>query len=46
MKSFLTLRLENGEIKYERVPVGYWGDMKEQYEAHNKDYAGVYKPAE
>ena len=43
-KNFLVLHQEDGEIKYERVPTGYWGNMKEQYEAHNKDYTGVYKP--
>jgi len=42
-KYFLAMKLEDGEIKFTRVPIGYWGDMKEQYEAHNPDYAGVYK---
>ena len=42
--SYLTLRLEDGEVKYKRVPIRYWGNMKEQYEAHNPDYTGVYKP--
>ncbi|MBR5707769.1 MAG: FAD-dependent oxidoreductase [Oscillospiraceae bacterium] len=43
---FLTLRLENDEVKFERVPSKWYGNMKEGYEAHNKDYTGVYKPAE
>ena len=42
--SYLTLRLEDGEVKFKRVPIRYWGNMKEQYEAHNPDYTGVYKP--
>jgi len=25
------------------LPMRYFGNMKEQYEAHNKDYTGVYK---
>ena len=33
-----------GEVKFERIPLRYWGNMKEQYEAHNPDYAGVYRP--
>ena len=35
---------EDGETKFERVPVRFWGNMKEEYEKHNPDYAGVYKP--
>jgi succinate dehydrogenase/fumarate reductase flavoprotein subunit len=41
--NYLTMHLENDEIKFARVPVRYWGNMKEQYEAHNQDYTGVYK---
>ncbi|MCL2228142.1 MAG: FAD-binding protein, partial [Oscillospiraceae bacterium] len=41
---FLTLKLENGRIQTGELPQGFWGDMKQQYEAHNKDYTGVYKP--
>jgi succinate dehydrogenase/fumarate reductase flavoprotein subunit len=43
-KNYLLLREENGEVKFERLPIRFWGNMKEQYEAHNKDYAGVWKP--
>lgn len=41
--NYLTMYLENDEIKFARVPIRYWGNMKEQYEAHNQDYTGVYK---
>ena len=41
---YLTLTLKDGEIEYDRIPIRFWGNMKEQYEAHNPDYAGVYKP--
>ena len=41
---FLTLKLENDQIKLGELPQCFWGDMKEQYEAHNKDYTGVYSP--
>ena len=41
---FLTLKLENDKIQYGELPPRYWGDMKTQYEAYNKDYTGVYAP--
>ena len=40
---FLTIKLENGKVKIGELPLTFWGNMKEQYEAHNKDYTGVYK---
>lgn len=40
---FLTLKLENDRLKVGELPQEFWGNMKQQYEAHNKDYAGVYK---
>jgi succinate dehydrogenase/fumarate reductase flavoprotein subunit len=40
---FLTIKLENNKVKYGELPTNFWGDMKQQYEAHNKDYTGVYK---
>ena len=40
---FSTIKLENDEIKVDYKPQKFWGNMKEQYEAHNKDYTGVYK---
>jgi len=40
---FLTIKLENGKVKTGELPLTFWGDMKKQYEAHNKDYTGVYK---
>jgi len=43
-EKFLTIKLENGEVKTGYLPSRYWGDMKQQYEAHNKDYTGVYTP--
>jgi len=32
-------RIQAGEL-----PPRFWGDMARQYEAHNKDYTGVYTP--
>ena len=44
MKYYLAMKLEGDKVRFERVPIRYWGNMKEQYEAHNPDYTGVYKP--
>jgi succinate dehydrogenase/fumarate reductase flavoprotein subunit len=40
---FLTIKLENGKVKTGELPLTFWGNMKKQYEAHNKDYTGVYR---
>jgi succinate dehydrogenase/fumarate reductase flavoprotein subunit len=40
---FITVKLENNKVKTGELPLTYWGDMKANYEAHNKDYTGVYK---
>ena len=39
---YVTIRLENGKVKSGELPLNYWGDMKANYEAHNRDYTGVY----
>ena len=41
---FLTFKQENGQIQAGELPPRFWGDMVKQYEAHNKDYTGVYAP--
>jgi len=40
---FLTIKLENGKVKIGELPLTFWGNLKNQYEAHNRDYTGVYK---
>jgi len=40
---FVTVKLENGKVKAGELPTDYYGNMKENYEAHNKDYQGVYQ---
>jgi succinate dehydrogenase/fumarate reductase flavoprotein subunit len=40
---FVTVKLENGKVKTGELPLNYWGDMKANYEVHNRDYTGVYK---
>ncbi|OGN94868.1 MAG: hypothetical protein A2Y89_00945 [Chloroflexi bacterium RBG_13_51_18] len=40
---FVTVKLENGKVKAGELPLDYCGNMKANYEAHNKDYASVYK---
>jgi succinate dehydrogenase/fumarate reductase flavoprotein subunit len=39
---YVTIRMENGKVKSGELPLNYWGDMKANYEAHNRDYTGVY----
>jgi hypothetical protein len=33
---FITLRQEGGEVKVGDRPIGFWGDLDENYESHNK----------
>jgi succinate dehydrogenase/fumarate reductase flavoprotein subunit len=40
---YVTIKLENGKVKSGELPLNYWGDMKANYEAHNRDYTGVYR---
>ncbi len=40
---FVTVKLENNKVKTGELPLNYWGDMKANYEAHNKNYTGVHK---
>jgi succinate dehydrogenase/fumarate reductase flavoprotein subunit len=40
-KKYVTVKLENGKVKTGSLPAGYWGDMVDNYEQHNKDYVGV-----
>jgi len=39
----VTVKLENGKVKAGSAPTNYYGNLKTNYEAHNKDYKGVYK---
>ena len=40
---FLTIKQENGKVVTGSLPMTYWGNQKQSYEAHNKDYTGVYR---
>jgi succinate dehydrogenase/fumarate reductase flavoprotein subunit len=40
-RKFITVKQADGKVQIGELPIGYWGDMKENYEAHNKDYGGV-----
>ncbi len=40
---FVTIKMEDGKVKVGEKPFGYGGNLKENYEAHNKDYKGVYQ---
>jgi succinate dehydrogenase/fumarate reductase flavoprotein subunit len=39
---FITVRMENNKVKTKDYPMHYFGNQKENYEARNKDYKGVY----
>ncbi len=38
---FVTVKQENGRVAVGELPIGYWGRLKENYEAHNGDYTGA-----
>jgi succinate dehydrogenase/fumarate reductase flavoprotein subunit len=40
---YMTIKLENDKAKIGELPMAFWGNIKHQYEAYNKDYTGVYK---
>jgi len=40
---YLTIKLADNAVVSGELPLNYWGDMKANYEAHNKDYTGVYR---
>jgi succinate dehydrogenase/fumarate reductase flavoprotein subunit len=39
----VTVKLVDGKVQAGELPINYWGNMKQNYEARNKDYQGVYK---
>ena len=39
---YVTIKLEKNRVKSGELPLNYWGDLKANYEAHNRDYRGVY----
>ncbi|MBN1568725.1 MAG: hypothetical protein JXA73_12830, partial [Acidobacteria bacterium] len=41
-KKFITLKLVDGKVKAGEMPHAYWGNPKENYEAHNGEYKGIY----
>jgi succinate dehydrogenase/fumarate reductase flavoprotein subunit len=40
---FITLKQVDGEVKTGDLPIGFWGNLSESYEAHNRDYRGYLK---
>jgi succinate dehydrogenase/fumarate reductase flavoprotein subunit len=40
---YISIKLEDNKVKTGELPVNFWGDMKANYESHNRDYTGVYK---
>ncbi|MBW1997844.1 MAG: FAD-dependent oxidoreductase [Deltaproteobacteria bacterium] len=41
-RGWVTVKLEGGEVKSRMLPIDFWGDLKEGYEAHNQNYKGWY----
>jgi succinate dehydrogenase/fumarate reductase flavoprotein subunit len=37
-RKFITVRQENGKVKTGERPLDFCGNLKENYEAHNRDY--------
>jgi succinate dehydrogenase/fumarate reductase flavoprotein subunit len=44
-RKFITVKQANGRVQVGEKPLGYWGNLKENYEAHYRDYKGVYEGA-
>jgi len=42
-RKFITVKQENGKVKTGELPLGYWGNLVENYETRNRDYQGVYQ---
>ena len=40
---FITVKLEDEKVKVGELSFDYGGNLKENYEAHNNDYTGVYE---
>jgi succinate dehydrogenase/fumarate reductase flavoprotein subunit len=40
---YVTIKLNNGKVQSDELPLNFWGDMKANYEAHNRDYTGIYR---
>jgi succinate dehydrogenase/fumarate reductase flavoprotein subunit len=40
-RKFITVKQEDGKVQVGELPLDYWGNLKENYEAHNRDYSGV-----
>jgi succinate dehydrogenase/fumarate reductase flavoprotein subunit len=44
-RKFITVKQADGKVQTGELPLDYCGNLKENYEVHNKDYAGVYNGA-
>jgi succinate dehydrogenase/fumarate reductase flavoprotein subunit len=40
---FITLKQAEGEVKTGELPIAFWGNLGDNYEAHNQDYRGYLK---
>ena len=44
-RKFITVKQADGKVHVGELPLDYCGNLKENYEANNKDYTGVYEEA-
>jgi len=42
-RKLITVKQSNGKVEAGELSLGYWGNLKENYESHNRDYTGVYE---
>jgi len=42
-QKFINMKMENGKVAVTELPPAYYGNLKQNYEAHNRDYQGVYQ---
>lgn len=42
-KKWITINLEGEKVKVGESPIDFWGPLKENYEAYNRDYVGIVK---
>lgn len=40
-RRFITIRQSGGKVQVGERPIGYWGNLKQNYESHNRDYKGI-----
>jgi succinate dehydrogenase/fumarate reductase flavoprotein subunit len=42
-RKFITIKQSDGKVQTGELPLDYCGNLKDNYESHNRDYEGVYR---